>query len=77
MHLDSVEDYPPEFFLDMLFGSYERVLFIDPGIGNEAEYQQKSEKVAEELKLRHDCRKCDLHVIEEAIAKVKESVRGA
>ena len=77
MHLDCIEDVEPQFFLDMLFASYERVLFIDPGIGNEAEYQQKSEKVAEELKLRHDCRKCDLRLFEEAIKKVKEAAKGA
>ena len=73
MHLDSVEGYEPQFFLDMLFASYERVLFIDPGIGNEKEYKAKSEVVAQQLKLRHDCRKCDLRQFEETIRKVKEA----
>lgn len=71
-HLDSVEGYEPSFFLDILFDSYERCLFIDPGIGNEDVYMERSEEMAKELKLRHDCRKCDLSGIEDAIHKVKE-----
>lgn len=71
-HLDSVEGIEPQFFLDILFDSYERCLFIDPGIGNEEEYRIKSEEVAKTLKLRHDCRKCNLSGIEGAIKEVKE-----
>lgn len=78
MHLDSVEDYPPEFFLDMLFGSYERVLFIDTGIGDADEYERMSREMAKSLKLdRHDCRRCDLHAIEDAIREVKSKAGGA
>ena len=73
MHLDVLPDIDPQFFLDMLFESYERVLFIDPGIGNEGEYVKKSEEMAVQLKLKHDCRKCDLRIFEDTIRKVKET----
>ena len=72
MHLDSMEGIDPQFFLDMLFDSYQRCLFIDSGVGNTEYYRQKSQEVADQLKLRHDCRKCDLRALEEAIRKVKE-----
>lgn len=71
-HLDSVEGYDPQFFLDMLFDSYERCLFIDDGIGNEDYYKEKSQDVADQLKLKMDCRKCGLSGIEDAIARTKE-----
>lgn len=71
-HLDSVEGYEPQFFLDMLFESYERCLFIDSGVGNEEYFKEKSEECARTLKLKHDCRKCNLSSIDDAIKKTKE-----
>jgi hypothetical protein len=71
-HLDSVEGVDPQFFLDILFDSYQRCLFIDDGIGDEEYYQKKSEEVAQQLKLRHDCRKCDLRGLIEKIKETKE-----
>ena len=76
LHLDSVEGVDPSFFLDMLFDSYERCLFIDPGIGNEEEYVKKSQEFADTLKLRHDCRKCNLKALEEVIKQTKELARN-
>ena len=73
MRLDTVEGVEPEFFLDMLFGSYERVLFMDPEIGDSEKYEKESEIMAEKLKLRHECRKCNLDLIAETIRKVKEA----
>jgi hypothetical protein len=73
-HLDSVEGYEPQFFLDMLFESYERCLFIDTGVGNTEYFEGKSEEVAKQLKLKHDCRKCDLGRIEGAIRELKAKV---
>lgn len=72
LHLDSMEGYDPSFFFDIIFASYERTLFIDPGIGNTEEYRKKSEEFAEGLKLKHDCRTCNLDRIEETIRKTKE-----
>lgn len=71
LHLDTVEGYDPKFFMDMLFESYERCLFVDSGIGDSEGYRRKSEKVAEYLGLRHECRTCGLSGLEEAIKKVK------
>ena len=70
-HLDSVEGFEPQYFLDMLFDSYQRCLFIDDGIGNEDYYRKRSESVAEGLKLKLDCRKCNIDAIRETIAQVK------
>ena len=75
LHLDSVEGVDPSFFLDLMFGSYERCLFIDPGIGNTEEYRKKSEEVAVSLKLRHDCRTCNLKALEDCIAETKKLVK--
>ncbi len=72
LHLDSVEGYEPEFFLDMLFGSYQRCLFIDDGIGDTDHYRERSEEVARGLKLKLDCRTCGIGGIRDAIARTKE-----
>lgn len=72
LHLDSVEGIDPQFFLDMLFDSYQRCLYIDDGIGNEEYYRKKSEEVAKQLKLKLNCRTCGLNGIKEAIERTKE-----
>lgn len=72
LHLDSVEGIDPQYFLDMLFESYQRCLYIDDGIGDEARYRKMSEDVADQLKLRLDCRRCGLGGIEDAIKRTKE-----
>lgn len=71
-HLDSVEGVDYSFFLNLLFESYERCLFIDTGIGKRDYFEEKSQCVADELKLKHDCRKCDLRYIQQTIDKTKE-----
>jgi len=76
LHLDSVEGVDPQFFLDLMFDSYERCLFIDPGIGNTEEYKRKSEEVAKTLKLKHDCRVCNLKALENAIMETKKLVKN-
>lgn len=75
MHLDSMEGIEPEFFLDMLFESYQRCLFIDDGIGNEEFYREKAQEVADKLKLRMDCRTCGTKSITDAIEKLKAMVK--
>ncbi len=72
LHLDSVEGVEPQYFLDMLFDSYQRCLYIDDGIGNEEYYRKKSEDVADQLKLKMDCRTCSLSGIKNAIEKTKK-----
>lgn len=74
MHLDSVEGVDPQFFLDIMFGSYKRCLFIDSGIGNEEYYEQKSKEMADQLKLQHECRKCGLEGLTKKIEETKRLV---
>lgn len=75
MHLDSVEGVDPQYFLDILFKSYSRCLFIDSGVGNTEYYRKKSEDVAKKLKLKHECRTCGLEGISDAIARTKTIAR--
>ena len=75
LHLDTVEGYGPEYFLDILFDSYQRCLFIDDGIGNTEYYKEKSEGVAKDLDLRLDCRGCTTDGIRKAIEKTKQLAR--
>lgn len=73
MHLDSVEGVDPMEFMDMMFESYERCLYIDTGVKDKKEeYLEKSKEFANQLRLRHDERTCDLDAFENAIKKVKE-----
>jgi hypothetical protein len=73
MHLDSVEGVDPMEFVDMLFDSYERCLYIDTGVVDEdGQYLVKSKEFAEQLRLRHDERGCDLVPFEKIIKRVKE-----
>ncbi|MDR3206346.1 MAG: DUF1638 domain-containing protein [Candidatus Methanoplasma sp.] len=76
-HLDSVEGMDPSYFLDILFASYERCLFIDPGIGGGDEFLKRSLEFAGSLKLRHDCRTCGLDRLRDSIAKVKKLAASA
>ncbi len=75
-HMDECPDIDMDIVMGMLFGSYERCLFIDTGIGMTDYYREKSEKVAEELGLRHDCRTCNVNAIRDAIAKLKDLARS-
>lgn len=72
LHLDSMEGYDPSFFFDIIFASYERVLFIDTGIGDPEEYRRMSREFADELKLRLDCRCCNLDRIADTVRRAKE-----
>jgi hypothetical protein len=74
-HLDSVEGVDPQYFLDLMFDSYERCLFLDTGIGNEEFYMQRSKDFADNLQLKLDRRDCNLKRIEDSIVKVKELAR--
>ncbi|MDR1691105.1 MAG: DUF1638 domain-containing protein [Candidatus Methanoplasma sp.] len=73
MHLDSVEGVDPMFFMDLMFESYERCLYIDTGINeNKEEYLEKSKEFAGQLKLKHDERSCELTMLVDTIKRVKE-----
>ena len=73
MHLDSVEGVDPMEFVEMLFDSYERCLYIDTGVPDEdGEYIRQSKVFADQLKLRHDERSCDLSAFTNIIKKAKD-----
>ncbi|HTY46302.1 MAG TPA: DUF1638 domain-containing protein [Methanomassiliicoccales archaeon] len=77
LHLDSMKDqgYDPMYFLKMLFEGYKRCLYIDTGVGEEERYLGLSEDFARKLNLRHETRRCDLRVIEKALARSKDLAR--
>ncbi len=73
LHLDCMEgEYDPDFFLEMVFESYSRSLYIDTGVDPDGEYERKARKFAEELKFSHDCRSCNLKNISDTIKRAKE-----
>jgi hypothetical protein len=74
-HLDCLEEYPPSFFLNMLFESYKRCVFIDSGVVDAEEYKILAKEFADELKLKLDCTKCGIGTIENAVKEVKEMAR--
>lgn len=79
LHLDSMKDqgYDPMYFLRMLFEGYSRCLYIYTGVESEEQYKGKSEGFAKSLNLRHECRNCDMRVLERALAQAKELARSA
>jgi len=73
MHLDCIEGVDPMVFVDMLFESYERCLYIDTGVPDETgEYLRQSKEFAEKLRLRHDERCCELSAFKNLIKKAKD-----
>jgi hypothetical protein len=74
--LDSVEGIDPQYFLDMMFDSYERYLFINTGVGDTAFFLKRSEEFADSIKLRLETRTCSLEGVEECVARVKELAAG-
>jgi hypothetical protein len=70
--LDSVEGYPPEYFLKIMFDGFSRCLFIDTGIECSEQCRHNSERLAGTLGLRHECTKGSLDLIRDAWQKAKE-----
>lgn len=79
MRLDSMVDegIPPEFFLKIIFESYSRCLYIDTGVGNKDTCLPLSEKFAEELGFKHECREGSLEYIEKAIFRLKDLIKAS
>jgi len=72
-NLDTVDakEYPPEFFLKMMFDGFSRCLFIDTGIGCTESCRKNSEELAKLLNLRHESTKGSLELIKDAWIKAK------
>jgi hypothetical protein len=79
LHLDSMKDqgYDPMYFLKMLFEGYSRCLYIYTGVEDEEHYRTKSEGFASSLNLKHECRACDLRVLEKALLQAKDLARSS
>ncbi|MCL2318428.1 MAG: DUF1638 domain-containing protein [Methanomassiliicoccaceae archaeon] len=75
-HLDSVEGMDPQYFLDMMFDSYERYLFINTGVGDTEFFLKQSKDFADSIKLRLETRTCGLEGVEECVARVKKLAAG-
>ena len=52
-----VLDFDVDYILGLFFNGYERVLFVDTGVGDRDELLAKSKRFAADLKLRHESRK--------------------
>jgi hypothetical protein len=74
LHLDSMVDegYDPMYFVDIIFQSYGRCLYIDTGVGDSEHYQAKSIQFAEQLKLPHSSCRGNISRLAEGIRKTKE-----
>ena len=70
-HLDSADEYSPEYFLKIMFEGFSRCLFIDTGIECSKHCQMNSETFAKTLGLRHECTKGSLDPIKDAWHKAK------
>lgn len=65
-------DFDIDYILGLLFNGYERVLFVDTGVGDRDELLAKSKRFAADLKLRHESREGTLEVLRESWHRVKE-----
>lgn len=76
-HLDSVNDenYPPEFFLRLLFDGFKRCLFIDTGMEGTVRCRANSELLASKLHLAHDEATGSLDIMKAAWEKTKEAAQ--
>jgi Protein of unknown function (DUF1638) len=74
LHLDSMveQGYDPMYFVDIIFQSYGRCLYIDTGVGDSKHYEARSIQFAEQLGLPHSCRRGDLGRLAEGLRKTKE-----
>lgn len=79
LHLDCAKDqgYEPMYFMRLMFEGYSRCLYVYTGVEAEDAYFEKSKAFAESLNLRHECRDCDLRVLEKALAEAKDLARRA
>ena len=69
-----------QWFLDMLFGGYSRVLLVDTGVGDREDLRSRSMDMAEHLKLRYEERQGTLQGLRDCLQQTKSlasaSVRG-
>ena len=68
--------YEPMYFLKIMFEGYERCLFLDTGVPEKEKWESLSKDFADQLKLRHECRTCDLRMLEGGLTMTKSKVQN-
>ncbi len=60
-----------QWFLDMLFGGYSRVLLVDTGVGDREDLRSRSMDMADRLKLRYEERQGTLQGLRDCLQRTK------
>jgi hypothetical protein len=61
-----------QWFLDMLFGGYSRVLLVDTGVGDREDLCSRSRDMADRLKLRYEERRGTLQGLRDCLQRTKD-----
>ncbi len=61
-----------QWFLDMLFGGYSRVLLVDTGVGDREDLRSRSRDMADRLKLRYEERRGTLQGLRDCLQRTKD-----
>ncbi len=64
-----------DWYLKTMFNGYQRVLFIDDGLGSMEEYEAMSKKFADDLGLRYERRRGTLELLKEGLERTKQLAR--
>jgi len=65
-----------DWYLAVMFDGYQRVLFIDDGLGNMEEFESMSKQFAADLHLRYERRCGTLDLLADGLARTKELARS-
>lgn len=60
-----------QWFLDMLFGGYSRVLLVDTGVGDHEDLRSRSRDMADRLRLRYEERQGTLQGLRDCLLRTK------
>ncbi len=60
-----------QWFLDMLFGGYSRVLLVDTGVGDREDLRSRSKDMADRLRLRYEERQGTLEGLKDCLRRTK------
>jgi len=74
LHLDCMVDqgYDPMYFVDMIFDSYRRCLYIDTGVGDREGCEARSQEFAAQIGVPHHSRRGSVERLAEGIRRTKE-----
>jgi hypothetical protein len=66
-----------QWFLDMMFGGYSRLLLVDTGVGDRDRLQTRSKEMADRLRLRYEERQGTLQRLRECLQSAKDLASAA